>query len=167
MKKKPVLFVTVGAPGSGKSYFAQKLCKEYGMVHLRSDEIREYVFPEPTYSWRENRQLFSLIDLLAEKCIAAKTSVIYDANFTKKAFRAKLQRIAKKHRAHYAVLWVQAPLAVAIKRAGARKYHPVDDKVVKGIHAQIESPKGEPVVIIDGTKPYKVQKLLIEKYLRG
>ena len=164
-KNKPTLFVTIGAPGSGKSYLAERLCKEYGLFHLRSDEIRKYIFPNPAYSPEENIRLFSLLDFLAEKLIATGVGIIYDANFTLRAYRMKLQKIAKKYKTKYAVLWIQTPLAIAIKRAKTRKYHQVGKKVVMGLHNEIELPKNEPVIVIDGTKPYRVQKVLLAKYL--
>ncbi|HEY4493124.1 MAG TPA: ATP-binding protein [Candidatus Paceibacterota bacterium] len=165
MKKMPLtLFVTLGAPGSGKSYFAERFCKEYGFVHLRSDEIRKYVFPNPTYSSSENKQLFHLIDFIAQKFLVAGVSVFYDANFTKRITRTRQQRVAKKYRARYAVLWVQTPILLAIKRANSRNYHPVDENVVRGLNSEIELPKNEPVIIIYGTKSYRIQKLAIQKY---
>lgn len=166
IKNGPVLFVSLGAPGSGKSYLATKLCKEYGIVHLRSDEVRKYVFPKPTYSPEENGRLFSLIDFFAEQFLASGVSVFYDANCTKRAFREKLRRVAKKHKAKYAVLWMQTPLELAIKRAKKRSFHPVDEIVVRGIHSEIEPPKDEPTVRIDGTSLYKIQKLSLMKFLK-
>ena len=165
MKKMPLtLFVTLGAPGSGKSYFAERFCKEYGCVHLRSDEIRKYVFPSPTYSSSENKQLFHLIDFIAQKFLAAGVSVFYDANFTKRMTRNRQQRIAKKYKARFAVLWVQTPIHLAIRRANSRNYHPVNENVVRGLNSEIELPKNEPAITIDGTKPYRIQKLAIHKY---
>ncbi len=164
-KNKVFLLVSVGAPGSGKSYFAERLCKEYSMAHLRSDEIRSYIFPNPTYTATENGRLFELIDFLVDKFIALGVSVFYDANFTKRAFREKLRRVAKKHKASYSVVWVKTPINLAIERAKKRKFHPVGEAVVRGIHNEIELPKNEPVISIDGTLPYNKQKLEFKKLL--
>ena len=155
----------MGAPGSGKSYLAERLCKEYGFFHLRSDEIRKYLFSKPTYSPEENSRLFSLLDFLAEKLIATGVGVVYDANFTLRAYRTKLQKIASQYKAKYAVLWIQTPLAIAIRRAKTRKYHQIGKKVVMGLHNEIELPKNEPAIIINGTKPYKLQKKALDNLL--
>jgi len=159
------LFVTVGAPGSGKSYFAEKLCKEYKFVHLRSDKIRDIVFPRPTYTPTENSKLFRLMDFLVGEFLSNGASVVYDANFTKKAYRKEMQWVAKKNGAKYAVLWVKTPLVTALRRAKSRRYHKVGKSVVLGIHKETEYPHGEPVVIIDGTKRYSSQKKLLRAYL--
>jgi len=160
------LFVTVGAPGSGKSYFAEKLCKEYGFVHLRSDTLRDIVFPHPTYTPAENRKLFRLMDFLVSQFLSNGVSVVYDANFTKKAYRMDMQRVAKKNHARYAALWIKTPLPIALQRAKSRKYHRVGKGVVFGIHQKTEYPYDEPVVIVDGTKSYQNQKKLLRAYLR-
>ena len=165
MNKKALLLVTIGAPGSGKSYFSKKFCKEYHFAHLRSDEIRKYVFSHPTYTQKENTRLFKLINFMLEKLLAGGVSVIYDANFTKKESRTRASRIAKKYKANFAILWLSTPIDVAIKRARSRNYHPVDKGVVLGLHRELELPKDEPVIVIDGTKPYDVQKSSVLSYL--
>ncbi|MGC9599030.1 MAG: ATP-binding protein [Minisyncoccia bacterium] len=162
-----VLFVTVGVPGSGKSYFAEKLCKERGLVHLRSDKIRDIVFPKPTYKPGENNKLFGLIDFLVVELLSKGVGVVYDANFTKKIHRTEMARIAKKNGAQYAVLWIKTPLSVALKRVKARKYHKIGKRVVFGIHEETEYPHNEPVVVLDGTKSYRSQKRLFKQYFRA
>lgn len=166
MSIKPMLMITVGAPGSGKSYLAERLCKDYGMVHLRSDEIRDYVYNSPTYAPDEQRRLFTFIDFLAKTFLRHGVGVIYDANFTKRTYRMALKRLARTCGVQFVVLWVQTPLEVAMQRAQRRAFHPVNSEVVLGLHAEIELPKNEPVLIVDGTKSYKANKTLIDSFLR-
>ena len=163
-KSRPLLLVGIGAPGSGKSYFAEKLCKEYGLIHLKSDEIRDRLFPKPTFSPEENSRLFSFIDFLAEKLVASGVSVFYDSNASLKEYRFKLQRVAKRHKARYAVVWIKTPLALAINRAELRNYNRVGRHVVVGMHKEIEHPTKEPVIVINGTKPYTTQKKAFMEY---
>jgi predicted kinase len=160
----PTLFITVGVPGSGKSHFAERLCKEYGFVHLRSDTIRDILFSNPTYSPTENKGLFALMDFLANEFLSKGVSVVYDANFTKRDYRIKMAKVAKKNHAKYVVLWIKTPFSTALKRAKSRKYHKVGKEVVLGIHKETEYPHNEPVISIDGTKPYRNQKKLLERY---
>jgi predicted kinase len=159
--KKPKLFVTMGTPGSGKSYFAERFCKEYGLVHLRSDEIRKLVFPKPTFTKEENYKLFSLIDLLVRKLLSHGVGVVYDSNFSLKISRLRLLKMAKSYKAKFVILWLKTPLDVAIKRAKSRSFHPISAKVVKLMDKEIELPKNEPAIEINGTKPYKAQKALV------
>ena len=162
--RKSVLIVTIGAPGSGKSYFAERICRDYRLIHLRSDRIRDHVFIRPTYSKAENNRLFGLMDFLTDELLSRGVGVVYDANATKRDFRKRLRGIARKHKATYVILWVHTPLKTALKRAQSRSYHPVGIPVVLGIHRETEKPKSEPFIIFDGTKSYKTQKKLLSKY---
>lgn len=103
-------------------------------------------------------------------------NVIYDANTTKRIYRDKLRKLAKKHKARYLLLWFQVPVNVAIGRILKRKklkseflqkYHvPIDKWVVLRIRKEIEPPtSSEPHIIVDGQKPYKKQIKTIKKYL--
>ncbi|HEY4504450.1 MAG TPA: ATP-binding protein [Candidatus Paceibacterota bacterium] len=161
--KKLQLFVTMGIPGSGKSYFAERFCKEYGLVHLRSDEIRKLIFAKPTFSREENLGLFSLIDFFVDTLLLRGVGVVYDSNFSLKKRRVRLLKMAKMRKATFAIFWVKTPIDVAIRRAKSRAFHPISERVVKLMDSEIEVPKGEPVVEIDGTKSYKEQKAVVLK----
>jgi len=160
-----MLFVTVGIPGSGKSYFSERLAKDFGFVHLRSDAVRDIILPNPTYSAAENRRLFNLMDFFANEFLSKGVSVVYDGNFTKKKYRTEMAKMAKKNHARFAVIWVKTPLRLALKRARSRKYHAIPKEVVFGIDKETEYPDGEPVIIIDGTRSYRSQKKLLRPYL--
>ena len=160
------LFVTMGAPGSGKSYFAERYCKEFGFACLRSDEIRKIIFPKPTYTQEEQDRLFATIDFMAGKLLASGISVVYDANFSSRAFRAKRAMLAKKYGARFCILWTKAPLELSIKRTKSRSFHPIDEETVRSVAREIELPKNEQVIELDGTKPYRFQKLSVMKWAK-
>lgn len=162
---KPTLFTTLGFPGSGKTYFARRFAKQFGIIHLSSDKVRSALFQKPKYTFVENEKLFAEIDRRVEVLLSQGKSVMYDANHTKRAFRKKYQAMAKKYRARYLLLWFQVPVNVAIRRTVQRK--PFFDKwVVLRMRKATELPtKSEPYVIIDGEKPYKEQVDSIKKFL--
>ncbi len=167
--KKParsVLFITVGAPGSGKSYFSERICREFKMVHLRSDKIRDHIFKNPTYNQKENRILFGFIDFLTDELLSRGVSVVYDANFTKRSFREKLRRIAKKRSATYAILLIKTPIKTSIKRAHTRKYRPIHKSIVISIHKETEKPAREPVIVLNGVKSFRSQKGMLTRFLK-
>lgn len=174
--KKLILFTTLGFPGSGKTYFARRLAKQFGIVHLNSDKIRSELFKKPRYTLAEHKTVFEEMDKRAGRFLPKGKNVIYDANLTKRRFREKLRNIAVKHGAQYLLLWFQIPVNIAISRILRRKklksefekkYQvPIDKWVVLRIKKAIEPPtKTEPYVIIDGTKPYKVGVEVIKKVL--
>jgi len=195
--KRPTLFVTLGFPGSGKTYFARKFVKQFGhsdsipsayglrkserahsnkIEHLNSDKIRSELFKKPKYTQKEHEAVFNEMDRRAAKFLSEGKSVIYDANLTKRKFRRDLQKLAKKHKARYLLLWFQVPINVAIGRILRRKklkseflkkYHvPIDKWVVLRMRKATEPPsKFEPYIIIDGERPYKEQLAQIRKFL--
>lgn len=176
-KRKPILFVTMGFPGSGKTYFARRVAKEQGIFHLNSDRVRAEIFPKPKYTAKENAAVFRVMDFIAGELLALGVSVIYDANSNRKKYRLRLRQIAKKQGARYLVLWFQTSVGMALKRISRRreikselmkKYHrPVDKWVLFRIKKELEEPRREPFVIIDGEQSYLKQKELVLKVTKS
>jgi uncharacterized protein len=81
--KKPLLIATLGYPGSGKTYFSERLSKKKHFFHLNSDRIRLAIFDKPQYKPEEHRIVFRLMDSLAQDLLRQGVSVVYDANFNK------------------------------------------------------------------------------------
>lgn len=174
--KKPILFTTLGFPGSGKTYFARKFAREFGLIHLNSDKVRSELFKKPKYTPAEHKIVFEEMDKRTGRFLSEGKSVIYDANLIKRKFRRKLQSIARKHNARYLLLWFRIPVNIAIGRILRRKklksefekkYQvPIDKWVVLRIRKATEPPtKTEPHIIVDGAKPYKTAVEVIKNVL--
>lgn len=166
---KPVLLATLGYPGAGKTYFSRKFSKEFHILHVNSDRIRKAMFGKPKYNQEENTILFRVIDELVEEALSTGISVLYDTNAVKRDYRVLLERVAKKYRAHFFLLWFRAPLSVSRERIGTRKkcrtktcslYHPpVPLAVLHRLQREIEEPTSrEPTIIINGADTYAQQK---------
>lgn len=172
---KPILFATLGFPGSGKTYFSRKFSKEFHLLHLNSDRIRKAMFGKPQYNYSENQTLFRVIDELVQEALSSGISVLYDTNVVKREYRLLLEKIAKKYRAQFLLLWFQAPLSISRQRIGARKtcrtktcslYHPpVPLAVLNRLRKAIEEPTPkEPTIFVKGTDTYvKQKKAVLEK----
>jgi predicted kinase len=72
-----VIVIVFGLPGSGKSYFAERLAARLGASYLSSDVIRREMFPDRTYSPDETGAVYRR---LLEQAKAEKKLVI-DASF--------------------------------------------------------------------------------------
>lgn len=138
--------------------------------------MRSELFKKPAYAVAANKIVFGEMDKRTANFLSQGKNVIYDANTTKRIYRDKLRKLAKKHKARYLLLWFQVPVNVAIGRILKRKklkseflqkYHvPIDKWVVLRIRKEIEPPtSSEPHIIVDGQKPYKKQIKTIKKYL--
>lgn len=165
----PLLFATLGYPGSGKTYFSRKFAKEFHILHLNSDRIRKAMFGKPKYNQYENNYLFAVMDALAQDAIMNGISVIYDANSSRREYRARMMQMVKKYGARFFLLRFQTPKAVAKKRLGTRmrctrkvcqEYHPPVPLIVfDRLRKEIEEPSSkEPTIIITGTDTYAKQK---------
>lgn len=166
---KPILFATLGYPGSGKTYFSRKFAKDFHILHLNSDRVRKSMFKKPKYNWYENQLVFSVMDAIMEEALAAGVSVIYDANSTLREYRKRMQKTVKKHGASFFLLWFKTTIATAKKRLGTRKrcttkscsmYHPpIPREVFERLRTQIQEPTiREPHIILNGADTYAKQK---------
>ena len=174
--KKPILFTTLGYPGSGKTFFSRRFAKDLRLFHLNSDRLRLEIFPKPNYTPSEHAIVFRTMDFLADELLQRGISVIYDANSTKRIYRKHLQNIAKKRKADYLLLWFKTPTNVALKRIKKRsnlkselmkRYHrTINDEVLFGIKAEEESPSKERYIILE-VGSYQNQKELVIRFLRN
>lgn len=174
--KKPILFATLGFPGSGKTFFSRRFAKEFGLFHLNSDRLRAEIFPKPEYTAEEFASVFRTMDYIAEELLRCGVSAIYDANLTKRIYRQKLQKMAKKQKAGYLLLWFKTPAATALKRIKKRgmlksellkRYHiPLGESVLFKIKKEEEEPPKEPYIVLEaGT--YGEQRNIVKKFLRA
>src|SRR3989304_2879376 len=64
---RPALVVVSGLPGTGKSYFCQRLAERLPFLVVETDALRRVLFPRPSYRASESQRLFATIhQLLAE-----------------------------------------------------------------------------------------------------
>ncbi|MFN3404517.1 MAG: AAA family ATPase [Cytophagaceae bacterium] len=76
-----MIIIVFGLPGSGKSYFAERLALKIGAVYLNSDRVRKELEATPGYSMEERLKIY---EILLEKTKEAKriaTGVVIDASF--------------------------------------------------------------------------------------
>ncbi len=115
-RKRPVLVVLVGLPGSGKSRVAEELRARTGAVVMESDDLRRLLFPRRTYSAEESRRLFAAIHRATDELLAQGVSVVLDATNLEEAERVPLYEIAERRRARLLLVHVTAPGAVIRRR---------------------------------------------------
>jgi len=178
MKKndQPILFATLGLPGSGKTTFSRKFAKEFHFLYLNSDRIRRALFIKPKYTKAEHDLVFPAMDALAEDALKNGISIIYDANSTKRAYRRAMMQTAKKYGARFFLLTFDISVVTAKKRLDIRRrctsnmckdYHPpAPHAILERLKTSIEKPtKKEPTIFIQGTSTYAQQKKEVLRFL--
>lgn len=82
-----MVIMVLGLPGSGKSYFAEKLAQHIGAEYLNSDRIRKVMFQERTYSEAEKLKVYEAMLKKMQDTIAKEKDVVLDATFYKNKTR--------------------------------------------------------------------------------
>ncbi len=118
---KPAFIVVSGLPGTGKSYFCQKLAERLHYVILESDALRRMLFPSPGYDPAESRRLFQAIHLLIERLLKRGIPLILDATNLSERYRERLYSIAYRSDVRLILVRVEAPPDVVRERLKARQ----------------------------------------------
>jgi len=84
---KPLLILVVGLPAAGKTSLATRLATDLAMPKIGKDEIKELLFDSLGWKDREwsvqlGAATFELLYLFIERALAAKSSIIVDADFS-------------------------------------------------------------------------------------
>ena len=91
----PFLVILSGLPGTGKSYFANRLTSHINSVIVGSDRTRKLLISKPVYSKNEHARIFSVCHRLIEYYLSQGYVTIFEAtNLTAKS-RLPLKQIAR------------------------------------------------------------------------
>jgi aminoglycoside phosphotransferase family enzyme/predicted kinase len=132
---RPVLLITHGLSGSGKSLFSGWLLERLPAVRLRSDVERKRLFAtgagsrgleQGIYSRQASEATYAHLRESASVLLRAGFSVIVDATFLKAAQRRPFQQLADELTVDYLILDCQAPEAVLRARIGQRRVQGAD-----------------------------------------
>ena len=129
----PILFITSGLAGSGKSTVAQTLVRDRGVIRLRSDVIRKQLHDldhlaksnstlnNHIYSTDATQLTYERLSLLSEQAINAGYSVVVDATFLKRAQRHQFAELAERLGVRLIILACAAPLKTLEARIELRQ----------------------------------------------
>jgi len=91
----PFLVILSGLPGTGKSYFANRLTSHINSVIVGSDRTRKLLISKPVYSKSEHARIFAICHRLIEDFLSQGYVTIFEAtNLTAKS-RLPLKQIAR------------------------------------------------------------------------
>jgi len=115
-RSKPILFITTGLVGTGKTVLAQALAKRLGLVIIASDVTRKQLagipitehrfeeFDTGIYSAEFSRMTYDKMFAEAKHILNEGGSVILDASFIKSSERLKAKNLAEEMNADFFIV---------------------------------------------------------------
>jgi predicted kinase len=178
-RSKPVLFITSGLVGTGKTTIARALAKKLGLVVVSSDITRkqlagiplsEHRFEEfgsgiysPQFTYKTYEKMISV----AKETLRNDDSVILDASFSKSSERLKAEELARKMGADFVVIECTLNEEIIKERLARRQERcSISDarqnvlKSQKNLFEPLTEISGDHHVVIDTSQP--VDRLIEE-----
>jgi len=118
---EPTFIIISGLPGTGKSYFCNRLAERLPFLILESDALRKVLSPAPSYSSQESSRLFRAVHLLIERLLKKGVSLILDATNLSERYREHLYSIVDRLDIKLILVRVEAPPEVVYERLRARR----------------------------------------------
>jgi predicted kinase len=114
------LVALCGLPGVGKSTVSRYIQDRLDARRLRTDRVRQEMFPDPTYSEEERRAVYHELCDRAEQYLAAGESVVLDATFASTGCRDTVREVAADHGIPFNLVRVVCEQSVAEQRIAER-----------------------------------------------
>lgn len=158
------LYMLVGLPGSGKSYYANTLCMISGNARIfSSDKIREELFNDEN-AQNDNELVFNTLNSRVVACLESGIDAIYDAtNINYKRRRAFLNSL-KKIPVTKTCIFMAVPFEKCLERNNNRA-RIVPEEVIKRMYLNFDVPmycEGWDDVLIVGNTNYAIVNRMIE-----
>jgi hypothetical protein len=115
-RRRPVLVLIAGLPGTGKSAFAAQVAARTPLVVLESDALRRLIFPRPRYSAAESRRLFAAVHAAVDHLLSRGTPCLLDATNITETHRRPLYDIADARGAKLVIAEAVAPRGIVYQR---------------------------------------------------
>ena len=104
------LIMIYGAPGSGKSFFAEGFSEAFKAPYLDLNALRYKIFAQPNFSEEENRSVREVGHSILENLLKSGQTVVLEGCLDTKADRDETKRLIKKTPYEPLLVWVQTDL---------------------------------------------------------
>jgi len=131
-ENQPVLFITSGLTGTGKSTAAKKIKIDYDATIVSTDEVRKRLegvnkyeahhddYNLGMYSPKKNRDTYNEVFKIGKELLNKGKNVILDATFKTEELRIKAKHIARQNNAKLIIINTVCPEEVIQKHLEAR-----------------------------------------------
>ncbi|SHN25112.1 hypothetical protein SAMN05216311_107316 [Chitinophaga sp. CF418] len=135
----------MGLPGSGKSYFAERLATSINAMYINTDRLRKAMINTRTYSTDEKLSVYDEMLQKMQAAVQRKKDIVLDGTFYRKDIRRKFILEAKDG---ITFIEVQAPEALIQERLQQkREDSEADFKVYHIVKAQWEPLEREHLIL--------------------
>ncbi len=140
-----MIVVVFGLPGTGKSFFAERLAARINARYINSDRLRKKMFVERTYSEDEKRLVYDEMLTQMYEAMEQNEALVLDATFYKEELRRKFVNQAGNK---ISFIEVKAEEAIIEERLRAkRKDSEADFAVYQQVGSEFE-PMTEPHLVL-------------------
>lgn len=109
-----MIIIVAGVPGSGKSYFAEKLAAKLGAAYVNSDGIRKEMNALGKYSLRDKMVVYEKMAGLTKEILKEQPTVVVDATFYHDSMRELFYRVARD--CSSGICWILVTASEALVR---------------------------------------------------
>lgn len=147
-KMEYMVVVVLGLPGSGKSYFANRLAESIDAVYINSDRLRKELFPKRTYSELEKAKVYEVMLKRMDEAIDQRKNLVLDATFYKNKTREPLMA---KNRGEVFFIEIQADEDIIKERLKENRPYSEADLGVYQLIKQLWEPLEWPHLTLQST----------------
>jgi predicted kinase len=115
-ESKPNLYMLVGIPCSGKSYYAEIHFKPKNIKIVSTDEIRIEITETRKFNLQGNNEIFEIAFSRIKEELINQRDVVFDATNTNKKYRKNIIKLAKLCNSRIVAVVMKTPLDICIKR---------------------------------------------------
>ncbi len=156
-----MMILVAGLPGSGKSYFAERLAGKLDAVYINSDRVRMAMQATGKYSFDDKLFVYNEMRLQVIQAIERKKDVVVDATFYRRAIRKMFLQLAQDYQVDVRLIVVTADEDLIRKRLQKpRKYSEADYSVYEIVRDEFE-PIAMPHLTLQSTDN-NIQEMLKE-----
>lgn len=134
-----MIIIVSGLPGTGKSYFAERMAVKLGAIYINSDQLRLSLQASGNYSLEDKLVVYKEMLRQAAQALEENCDVVVDATFYHHTMREMFCRLANGYNTILSVIEVTADENLIRQRLlKPRKYSEADYSVYEKIRDDFE-----------------------------
>ncbi|WP_221393543.1 ATP-binding protein [Dyadobacter sp. NIV53] len=131
-----MIVIVSGLPGSGKSFFAEKLSKALGAEYISSDRIRKGLNASGLYTFSDKLAIYLAMAEKTRKAVKGNRTVVVDATFYHHTMRDYFKQLAEEETVPIYFILVKTTEQIAKKRLSEPR---ADSEADYGVYVSIKN----------------------------